>query len=698
MSRKSSASSTGSQGNKKAVSAFFHVLHRRDNDILVRRYAAVDVMVYGSKFCEKCTKVIETLKRYSCVVRVGLSPPKSSAECHGKVDVYNSTTRKPLKRGIRVPKTYNSMVSTLNKLLRIGRPFRPLAHQKRMIERHKDTLGDGLLIAFALGSGKTHSSLGLLDAAGETSVTAIADLSLLNQWLETLQCHAPPQGRKTPITEYRLLGYQRFEAIVYEEPDFLEGGSVIVDEAHRYKNMTASMMPAIEGLKRADHVLALTGTPIRNDVRDLDLIMELVGRSDLVAPLEEGEERRDGPALSYIGREPPNPYGSRQARQRLLEGLWGLVAEYNPKYCESERKYHAHYPRTVESVVNHRLRWQQVAELAFYGQGVSIKVNGTRVNVGATGGVLRRLSILNAVVDPETKEVYSSKADCLVEQVKSVGGYPQVAYSRFRANMLEPLATRLREVYGVRVETLTGETKVPDRDRILRDYNKGDVQLLLICRVGGQGLDLTAPTTALHLLEPQHNRAEEDQVIGRVVRFSKENLGQRAPIKIIRYVCEYPTQEPTKAEAEFIGDMVNADARLVRAFTGKHFTGKQVQRGEAEKVSYGQIMRFIREGVMAEGGETEEQRMSKANIVKYRRTFPLEVVLWMASGTDTKGKGVPKYWREEWLKLQDPAKARKLEQARKKRKKKASSSKAKKAKKPKLLKASTKQQVPQPQH
>jgi hypothetical protein len=489
-----------------------------------------------------------------------------------------------------------------------------------------------LLLSFALGSGKTHAALGLVDATQTAHVNVVAAVSLLPQWVDSVKQHSAG----SPVTDFILRGYQRYARDLAEDPDLLVNSTVLVDEAHYYKNITPAMEPAVEGLEKAQHVMALTGTPVRNDVRDIDLFLRLLGKKELIAPLQDDERGLKWSSYLDSAPPPPNPYQAPATQKKLLQGLRGLVAQYNPAYCEPKRKYQERYPLTVEKTVSHHLTWPQALELALFGQGMYTKINNRRVCTGRRGGVLRRLSIMNAVVDQATGEVYSSKADHLVASIQESNQFPQVAFSKFKANMLAPVAGRIRRALGPtkRVVLLTGDTPVADRPGILRDYNAGLIHVLLVCRVGGEGIDLTGPTKVIHLLEPQNNRAEEQQIIGRVVRYSKKKRkpGRKPDVTVIRYTCGPPEGQPHGEHREYLLDLVNSDDRLIRAFVG-----------DAEQVPLDAITAYIKQTI---GATTEEQRIVSANERKYQRTQPLDTLLWMAGFESD--KKVPKYWRKQW--------------------------------------------------
>jgi hypothetical protein len=533
--------------------------------------------------------------------------------------------------------------------LRVRRPFKPLPQQVAYATQFNSTkwpiLPPGILLGFALGSGKTHAALHLAETRGETRLNVVCAVSLIGQWQESIESHTPA-STASPVVEYRLYGYARFAALVHDDPRLVGGSMVVVDESHTLKNMSTTMLPSIVALERSSCCQFLTGTPVRNDVRDFDLVLRLLGMSSLVPSFIEGEAGYgDGVWRDSSGGPPPDPYASPALRRKLLESIQGRVALYNPRFCEPRLQFLQHYPQTVESVTYHDLTWEQTLELFLYGDGVSIKINhGRRVSIGASGGTLRRLSILNAV--GSEPHLYSSKADALIEGIEKVGRFPQVVYSRFKANLLKPLADRIAKHFGASTRLLTGDTPSKERQPLLDAYNRGEVSVLLICSVGSEGLDLTAPTAAMHLLEPQRNIPEEAQIFGRVVRFTPvvRDWENDAPIAIVRYVCRFPRESPTDPETlAYLEEVTNDHPAVVEGFTGL----RPGRDANSRRVKAREIIKFLKRRITQQNSRTEEENMYDANLLKYGRTRPLEVLLWMASTTTP----TPNVFRNEWADL-----------------------------------------------
>ena len=593
--------------------------------------------------CEGCVALEAAVRRAPCVRKV-VRTAATGVACHTTV-----TLVAPHACGVRragemigqltMPRTVREscFFAELRKDFQLKNPVRPLPHQAAYATQFNETawpkLPPGILLSFSLGSGKTHASLHLAETRGATLVHVVCAVSLIGQWQEAIESRAPP-SQTSPTLEYRIYGYAHFEKLVSEKEEEgwrdVKGSMVIVDEAHYYKNMKDGHINSILAFESASCCQLLTGTPIRNDVRDFDFVLRMLHLSKLIPPLLP-TETVDSVEKDYT--RAPNPYASRAVRQGLLKGLTGRVALYDPRYCEAPQTVEKHYPKIIESVVEHELTWPQVLCLFLQCDGVVVQVKpGVKVNGGGRY-IKSRLSVMNSI--GEDDYLSSSKADAVVQGIERIGRYPQVIYSAFDDGLLTPLSERIAARFQVRVRILTGKTPSKDRKPLLDSYNRGDVDVLLICKVGCEGLDLFFPTVALHLMEPQTNTPEESQIIGRVRRYTKEARPNGVePIAVVRYKGIFPQTPPDKRARRDLVDAVRDIPKYVKAFTGSPLDATSLES---------EIVTFLTRRI-AEKKLTDEQRMSKNNIVKYKRTNPLEILLWMASGTVQ----TPNEFRNTW--------------------------------------------------
>lgn len=159
-----------------------------------------------------------------------------------------------------------------------------MPHQKRVVD-YLDQNPDikGVLVNHYMGTGKTFLALGYGEAHPEKEIVILAPPYLRNSW-------------RLQMAEYKVKDPQRYQFLSYEEAakNIHEGmfanKILIIDEAHnliRYLNSTdeeetKAFAELYRQARMAPKILALSGTPIYQDISDLGLLLNLVSGEDLV--------------------------------------------------------------------------------------------------------------------------------------------------------------------------------------------------------------------------------------------------------------------------------------------------------------------------------------------------------------------------------------------------------------------------------
>jgi SNF2 family DNA or RNA helicase len=131
----------------------------------------------------------------------------------------------------------------------------------------------------------------------------------------------------------------------------------------------------------------------------------------------------------------------------------------------------------------------------------------------------------------------------LVENVCRVGERALV-FTQYR-EMGTLLQRHLQEHLGIPVPFLHGGTPVAGRDAMVRTFQQGDAQVLLVSlRAGGTGLNLTRATHVVHF-DRWWNPAVEDQATDRAYR-----IGQRRNVQVHKLVCQDTLEERIDAMLE----------------------------------------------------------------------------------------------------------------------------------------------------
>jgi len=447
-------------------------------------------------------------------------------------------------------------------------------------------LGLGGCLADDMGLGKTIQVLALIEkrrllAAGDgpkRPSLVVAPRSLIYNWLDEAHRFTPElaaldytgTGREAlrerfaehdlVITTYGTLrrDVDELSKIVFDY--------AILDEAQAIKNAESLTAKAARSL-RAEHRLALTGTPVENHLGELGSLFEylnpgMLGRSstlgDLLGPRLPSSASKaiapDREELADLARA-LGPFILRRTKEEVLP-------ELPPKTEQTLFVTLGAGQRALYEQLKAHFREQLTQRIEEYG------LNRSRMHVLEALLRLRQAAchpeLLGADFVPDedddnggdgargTKSTGSAKLDTLFEQLEEVldEGHKALVFSQF-TKLLGLVRDRLDE-RGVVYEYLDGQTR--DRKaRVERFQGDPDCRLFLISlKAGGTGLNLTA-ADYVFLLDPWWNPAVEAQAVDRAHR-----IGQDRPVIAYRLIAKETVEEKILALQETKRDLADA--------------------------------------------------------------------------------------------------------------------------------------------
>lgn len=423
----------------------------------------------------------------------------------------------------------------------------------------------GGVLADDMGLGKTVQVIAHLLLEQESGrldkpVLIVAPTSLVFNWLDEIARFAPTlhglnftgptraaQRENLPHAHVIVTSY----ALLVNELTSLEGidyAMLVLDEAQWIKNPLTQTARAVRRL-RADHRLALTGTPLENHLG------ELWAHLDAVMPGYMGDYR----AFNRSFRRPIERHedDARMAilRQRvapfLLRRTKVAVAPELPPKIETVLRVSMDEPqrRLYES-----LRLAQSARvreaLASYGPEQS------HIVVLSALLRLRQVCCDPRLIDALNDPPGSAKLDALLELIQSLRGEGRqiLVFSQF-TSMLALIAKAL-DTARLDHALLTGETG--DRATPVHRFQQGEVPIMLASlKAGGVGLNLTAADAVIHY-DPWWNPAVERQAVDRAHR-----IGREQAVFVYKLLCDDTIEEKIEAMKEHKSDL--AEAMLVDA-------------------------------------------------------------------------------------------------------------------------------------
>jgi superfamily II DNA or RNA helicase len=435
-------------------------------------------------------------------------------------------------------------------------PLDLLTHQRVVTEEWTDydwvsRVRRAFLLYWSMGSGKTAAVLGILAHAPAPRVLIVCSNTLIGYWVDWVA--KMPQTHDQTI--FWIVGYNEFRRMAAETPQVTARWVVVVDECHWYRNMTPAMRTDIIALKKAQSMLLLTGTPIQNDVSEMEGFLTLMGVN--VTQITDWD---DGPTIAC-------------AVHPLLEGK---VSFYDPSIYEAHR-FHLNYPHVT--VVKEKVPMVPDQTLEYLmSMRKDTRIGGYKISTARRNSYDALTRALSNTHDPENPET-SPKFSRVVENLKTYPG-PHVVYSHFRPKGVEAIVKLVSALYP-NVALVTGSIEGSRRDRVIEAYNQKKIDVLFITDAAREGIDLKG-TGTMHILEPHRNLLSERQTLARVARYDSHAECATKTVTVVKYVSIFPNLDPKDQctqhvlrtyfegtydlEANF--DIVKEVQRLIRATNG----------------------------------------------------------------------------------------------------------------------------------
>jgi len=447
----------------------------------------------------------------------------------------------------RVPVVATGWLAELR--TRIAEPPEPLAAPDGLVGTLRDyqlrgfgwlhrmtSLGLGACLADDMGLGKTVTVIALhlrrreLDA-GPTLVVCPA--SLLGNWEREIARFAPG------VPVHRFHGTDRLlrttDGVVLTTYSTMlrdagrlaarRWGLVVADEAQHVKNAGSSTARALRTVGSAARV-ALTGTPVENDLGDLWSILDWTTPGLL------------GTRSAFRARwAEPIASGDREVADRFAR----LLAPFLLRRRKSDPGIAPELPRKTETARPVSLSREQAG---LY----EAVVAQTMKRIADAGGMARRglvLALLTALKQicnhpaqyaREVEPVLSGrsgKLELLEELLATIlaEGGAVLVFTQY-VTMGRLLERHLRD-HGITTAFLHGGTPVPAREEMVDRFQRGAVRVFVLSlRAAGTGLNLTRADHVVHY-DRWWNPAVEDQATDRAYR-----IGQTRPVQVHRLIAE----------------------------------------------------------------------------------------------------------------------------------------------------------------
>lgn len=439
----------------------------------------------------------------------------------------------------------------LPKLAKILTELQP--HQKRALQK---ALRNNVVLAHSTGSGKTLAAIAIADALGKPT-TVFTPAPLVENFKKELAKHK--QGGP-PVEVFSV------PTAVSRDLPIRSGNTVIIDEAHMLRNPSQRQQYLKRIADKAGRVVALTGTPAYNDVLDWGpLIATLAGSRQLpdIKHFVQQKKVRPGILARLFGVK-PGVVDTLVNKEKLARIYTPYVDLFDADIDKPQRVNQdievpmSQHQQRLYDFVRGKLPWHirykiennlppskaEASQFNAFLTGVRQVSNSTQPFVGG------ELPIEELEKDsPKLKRA----ADDLKELFKKNKNARAFVYSNFLGAGVEPMARMLTK-RGIKYNLFNGSLSPKARREIVRQYNEGEVPVILGTGAASEGLDLKR-TSMVQILEPHWNNSRIEQAVGRGIRYkSHEGLPpEERKVLVNRYYSTLPEHEKTLWERIFGG-------------------------------------------------------------------------------------------------------------------------------------------------
>ena len=383
----------------------------------------------------------------------------------------------------------------------------------------------GGCLADDMGLGKTVQTIAMLTkcvAKATKPSLIVMPRSLIFNWQEEFKKFAPAINVTTHygpnrsfeesmkgqviLTSYAMV---RNDAEQFMKQEF---EYVILDESQNIKNVDAQVTKAVWLLK-GDHRLAISGTPIENNLTELYSLFHFLNPSMFGSLKEFGEE--------YVG--PIQRDGDEDAANALRRKVFPFILR------RLKRDVLTDLPERTEQVLTVEMSPRQAA---LYEERRKYFAGEIENTISSSGVQKASFELLQALLElrqiasvPEEKSngsISSPKIELLMENLLSAvrNGHKVVVFYNFLAGI--ELTAKKLDHEDIGYEIMTGATR--DRQKVVERFqNDDDCRVMLMTvKTGGVGLNLVAADTVF-VVEPWWNKAAEEQAINRLHRIGQKN-------------------------------------------------------------------------------------------------------------------------------------------------------------------------------
>ncbi|MBF0578298.1 DEAD/DEAH box helicase [Erysipelotrichaceae bacterium RD49] len=394
----------------------------------------------------------------------------------------------------------------------------------------------GVILADDMGLGKTVEILSEIENMrnhGKKKILIVVPATLVGNWIAEIRKFAPwitytvLDGKNEPPAGevhslITLVTYQK--CLKSEYVQTVHWDCIILDEAQAIKNPQAQQTKKVKSLE-ADFKVALTGTPIENNLGELWSIFDFINPG-LLGTRDE---------FSYF-----------KSNEEGLEQLKQIIAPFVMRRMKTDRTIISDLPEKNEIEVHVDLSKEQI--VLYRKEVEKLERELKEAEPGkAKFLILAEITKLKQICNHPAQ--YQKMGDYSISRSGKFGALRDIAqtiaknkqkvivFTQF-AQIIPALVKLLEKEFKQSGASIDGSTTTKARMKIVEDFQNGKLPFLVLSlKTAGVGLNLTAAQNVIHF-DRWWNPAVENQASDRAFR-----IGQKNDVTVYKFVSTNTIEE-----------------------------------------------------------------------------------------------------------------------------------------------------------
>lgn len=403
------------------------------------------------------------------------------------------------------------------------------AHQKRISNFMMKPSNRGIIGFHSTGSGKSISALTVARCLKLKTIFVVPAAVISGFQREINRA----KEFKDIMQHIELTTYGMFLNDFMDNPRYVSGKLVILDEVHNFRSPGSETYKMIYAMSKAKKVLLLSATPLQNEPYEIVSALCMLDSDSRIGSVETAEKYYKK-ELNYFN-EVLDEYENKNNPKPLRDLLSGRVSYFKAKTSREDEN--PNYPKVYVS-------WKKIDMTRdYYNKYDKIERNVTsglpkqfRTNrdLSAFFNGLRRASNHIAKLSPKLKEVIRLTKELVCRKRKVV------IYDAFQDSGIELIK---KELKSAKIETVqvTGRESISQKSSAVTQFNNDQVMVMLITQAAAAGVNLLG-VRDLMIVSSHWNESLIHQVIHRGVRYhSHHHLPEsKRSIRIHRFMLRKP--------------------------------------------------------------------------------------------------------------------------------------------------------------